>query len=162
MAAVLEVRGLHAQYGSSRVLHGMDFGVEEGGITTILGANGAGKTTTLRAVCGMVKAQGDYIASHTVLENLVYTNSDARAAKDMSMYFELARYGDPYDYAGPDLLAAWYQRNIRIYHNIVKLIESPSERILVIYGSGHLPWLRDDVLGDQQVTLRKLSDLIAK
>jgi len=79
----------------------------------------------------------------------------------MSMYFELARYGDPYDYAGPDLLAAWYQRNIRIYHNIVKLIESPNERILVIYGSGHLPWLRDDVLGDQQVTLRKLSDLVA-
>jgi branched-chain amino acid transport system ATP-binding protein len=37
----------------------MDFGVEEGGITTILGANGAGKTTTLRAVCGMVKTQGE-------------------------------------------------------------------------------------------------------
>jgi branched-chain amino acid transport system ATP-binding protein len=59
MAKVLEVRGLHAQYGSTRVLHGMDFAVEQGGITTILGANGAGKTTTLRAVCGMVKTQGE-------------------------------------------------------------------------------------------------------
>ena len=59
MARLLEVRGLHAQYGATRVLHGMDFGVEEGGITTILGANGAGKTTTLRAVCGMVKTQGE-------------------------------------------------------------------------------------------------------
>ena len=59
MARILEVRGLHAQYGATRVLHGMDFGVEEGGITTILGANGAGKTTTLRAVCGMVKTQGE-------------------------------------------------------------------------------------------------------
>ncbi len=59
MAALLEVRGLHAQYGATRVLHGMDFTVEEGGITTILGANGAGKTTTLRAVCGMVKTQGE-------------------------------------------------------------------------------------------------------
>ena len=59
MASLLEVRGLHAQYGSTRVLHGMDFAVEEGGITTILGANGAGKTTTLRAVCGMVKTQGE-------------------------------------------------------------------------------------------------------
>ena len=59
MARILEVRGLHAQYGPTRVLHGIDFSVEEGGITTILGANGAGKTTTLRAVCGMVKTQGE-------------------------------------------------------------------------------------------------------
>ena len=127
-------------------------------------ANGvAARFDSINAGIGVrVKAQGDYIAAHTVLENLVYTNSDARAAKDMSMYFELARYGDPYDYAGPDLLAAWYQRNIRIYHNIVKLIESPNERILVIYGSGHLPWLREDVGADQEVTLRKLSDLVAK
>jgi len=59
MARLLEVRALQAQYGPTKVLHGMDFGVEEGGITTILGANGAGKTTTLRAVCGMVKTQGE-------------------------------------------------------------------------------------------------------
>ena len=68
MAALLEVRGLRAQYGSSRVLHGMDFGVEEGGITTILGANGAGKTTTLRAVCGMVKAQGEIVFAATRID----------------------------------------------------------------------------------------------
>ena len=59
MTRLLDVRGLHAQYGSTHVLHGLDFAVEEGGITTILGANGAGKTTTLRAVCGMVKTRGE-------------------------------------------------------------------------------------------------------
>jgi branched-chain amino acid transport system ATP-binding protein len=59
MARVLEVRGLQARYGTTQVLHGIDFGVEEGGITTILGANGAGKTTLLRAVCAMVKTQGE-------------------------------------------------------------------------------------------------------
>ena len=59
MAKLLDVRGLQAQYGATRVLHGIDFAVEEGGITTVLGANGAGKTTTLRAVCGMVKTQGE-------------------------------------------------------------------------------------------------------
>ncbi|WP_431274153.1 ABC transporter ATP-binding protein [Variovorax ureilyticus] len=61
MSALLEVRGLRAQYGPIKVLHGLDFGVEEGGITTILGANGAGKTTTLRAVCGMVKTEGEIV-----------------------------------------------------------------------------------------------------
>ena len=56
---LLQVKGLHAQYGPTRVLHGIDFEVREGGITTILGANGAGKTTTLRAVCAMVRTQGE-------------------------------------------------------------------------------------------------------
>ena len=59
MTKLLDVRGLQASYGPTLVLHGLDFAVEEGGITTILGANGAGKTTTLRAVCGMVKTRGE-------------------------------------------------------------------------------------------------------
>jgi branched-chain amino acid transport system ATP-binding protein len=53
------VKGLKASYGPTHVLHGLDFQVEEGGVTTLLGANGAGKTTTLRAVCGMVRAEGE-------------------------------------------------------------------------------------------------------
>ena len=57
---LLEVVNLHAGYGTTRVLHGIDFGLAEGSITTLLGANGAGKTTTLRALCAMVPAtQGE-------------------------------------------------------------------------------------------------------
>ncbi len=58
MPALLEAQNLEAQYGWTKVLHGLGFAVEAGGITAILGANGAGKTTTLRAVCGMVKTAG--------------------------------------------------------------------------------------------------------
>ena len=58
MPALLEAKGLHAAYGETKVLHGIDFQVTEGGVTALLGANGAGKTTTLRAICGMVKTQG--------------------------------------------------------------------------------------------------------
>jgi len=57
--ALLEAANLHASYGQTRVLHGMSFSMEEGTITTLLGANGAGKTTTLRALCGMVRTQGE-------------------------------------------------------------------------------------------------------
>jgi branched-chain amino acid transport system ATP-binding protein len=60
-APILQVRQLHAQYGATQVLHGIDFDVKPGGITTILGANGAGKTTTLRAVCGMLRVQGEVL-----------------------------------------------------------------------------------------------------
>ena len=59
MAALLEVANLHAAYGLTRVLHGISFAMEEGTITTLLGANGAGKTTTLRALCQMVKTEGE-------------------------------------------------------------------------------------------------------
>jgi branched-chain amino acid transport system ATP-binding protein len=59
MTAILEVRGLLAAYGDVQALHGLDFSLEEGGVTTLLGANGAGKTTTLRALCGMVRTSGD-------------------------------------------------------------------------------------------------------
>jgi branched-chain amino acid transport system ATP-binding protein len=56
---MLEVRGLDAFYGESQVLHGVDFGLDQGHIRTLLGANGAGKTTILRALCGMVRTGGD-------------------------------------------------------------------------------------------------------
>jgi branched-chain amino acid transport system ATP-binding protein len=70
MAALLQVKGLEAQYGPTKVLHGIDFAVEEGGITTILGANGAGKTTTLRAVCGMLRRQGEVTLAGRRIEAL--------------------------------------------------------------------------------------------
>ncbi len=60
MSAVLELKGLTAAYGATRVLHAIDLAVDEGGIVTLLGANGAGKTTTLRAICNMmVRSSGE-------------------------------------------------------------------------------------------------------
>ncbi len=58
MAALLEVKGLKAFYGQTQALYDVGFEIEEGGITTLLGANGAGKTTTLRAICNMVRTEG--------------------------------------------------------------------------------------------------------
>ena len=53
MAAMLEVRDLHAWYGESHVLHGVNFDVKEGEVVTLLGRNGAGRTSTLRAIMGL-------------------------------------------------------------------------------------------------------------
>ena len=51
---LLGIEDLHAWYGESHILHGMDFAVGEGEVVTLLGRNGAGKTTTLRAIMGIV------------------------------------------------------------------------------------------------------------
>ena len=67
---LLEVKGLHARYGDVRVLHGIDFHVEQGGLTALLGANGAGKTTTLRALSGMVPTEGSISLAGSKLNGL--------------------------------------------------------------------------------------------
>ena len=51
---LLSVADLHAFYGESHVLHGMDFAVHAGEVVTLLGRNGAGKSTTLRAIIGIL------------------------------------------------------------------------------------------------------------
>ena len=58
MSKLLEARELCAFYGPTQVLFALGLEVEDGGITTLLGANGAGKTTTLRAICNMVRTEG--------------------------------------------------------------------------------------------------------
>ena len=59
MSRLLEARDLCAYYGPTQVLFGLGLAVDEGGITTLLGANGAGKTTTLRSLSGMCRTNGD-------------------------------------------------------------------------------------------------------
>jgi branched-chain amino acid transport system ATP-binding protein len=51
---LLRVTDLHAFYGESHILHGMDFRVNRGELVTLLGRNGSGRTTTLKAILGMV------------------------------------------------------------------------------------------------------------
>ncbi len=53
-AELLRVSGLHAFYGESHILHGVDFSVQRGELVTLLGRNGAGRTTTLKALLGLV------------------------------------------------------------------------------------------------------------
>ncbi len=53
-APLLAVEGLHAWYGESHVLHGVDFEVLPGEVVTLLGRNGAGKTTTMKSIMGIV------------------------------------------------------------------------------------------------------------
>ena len=65
---LLEVKDLFAGYGGTEVLHGLSMEIEEGSITTLLGANGAGKTTTLRALCKMIKVRGQIIFDGQALE----------------------------------------------------------------------------------------------
>ena len=58
---MLQVSQLHAFYGKSHVLHGVDLQVGEGEIVALLGRNGSGRSTTAKAIMGMVESQGSVL-----------------------------------------------------------------------------------------------------
>ena len=57
----LEVKELHAFYGKSHILQGVNLTVHEGEIVALLGRNGAGRSTTVKAIMGMVDNQGEVL-----------------------------------------------------------------------------------------------------
>jgi FAD/FMN-containing dehydrogenase len=125
-------------------------------------AKASGRSKELEEIMGgfdaKTKAQGEYLAAHTILETLLWMNSDEKVEYENGLYYRLGHFGQVGDWAGADLLADWFHRNIRIYSNITQLVDSPAERILVIYGAGHLTWLRRDFASDPTIDLHMLSE----
>ncbi|MGN6581631.1 MAG: ABC transporter ATP-binding protein [Bordetella sp.] len=60
----LQISGLHAWYGESHILHGVDLEVGQGEVVTLLGRNGAGRTTTMRAILGLTGARKGSVRIH--------------------------------------------------------------------------------------------------
>jgi len=58
---ILDVKALHAYYGQSHILHGVDLNVNDGEIVSLLGRNGVGRSTTCKAVMGLVAAKGEIL-----------------------------------------------------------------------------------------------------
>jgi branched-chain amino acid transport system ATP-binding protein len=58
MSTLLQLNGLHAYYGKSHILHGVDMRVGEGEIVSLLGRNGSGRSTTIRTIMGLVRGEG--------------------------------------------------------------------------------------------------------
>ncbi len=127
-------------------------------------AKASGRSKELEAlmgeVGGMVKAEDQYLASHTVLETLLHMNADDKVAEDVGFYYRDAHFGEPGDWAGADLVSDWFRRNMRIYSNIAQLVGSPNERVLAIFGAGHLGWLQHDFASDPSFRLRRLADFV--
>jgi hypothetical protein len=125
-------------------------------------AKASGRSKEFEAISStwgdMVKAEGAYLASHSVLEMLLFMNADERVAEDVGAYYREAHLGEPGDWAGADLIADWSRRNIRIFSNVVRIIESPNERVLVVFGAGHLGWLRHAFESDPTIRLRTLAE----
>lgn len=77
------------------------------------------------------------LATMNVIDQLIYMNNPEKMNDDHRDYFEIMRIGKGDEYIGARYLAWWYGRNLRILMNIIRNIDSPDDRVLVVYGAGH-------------------------
>lgn len=93
---------------------------------------------------------------------LRYVNSEARLRAGHGHYLVGALLrGDPGDYLGADgFVSGWYTRNLRIYSNIVRSLRSPDERVVVLFGAGHVPILRELFLATPVARLDEVRDVV--
>lgn len=73
----------------------------------------------------------------SILDQYILINQPARIERDHRNYFDLIRLNSGSEYAGANYLSWLYGRNMKIFANIIRITDSPKDRILVIYGAGH-------------------------
>ena len=96
-------------------------------------------------------------------EYLVRENDPARVLANHGQYLIGGfRLGRDDDYLGPDMRTRWYNRNLRIFHNVQRITASSDERILVIIGSGHLPILRHAVEASPEYELVEVREYLGR
>jgi hypothetical protein len=96
----------------------------------------------MRARLEVRVAQGEQrLQDGSVLDALRWFNAPRQMHDSNSAYFDYARIAGGGDYPGANWLQFWYGRNLKIFSNLTRLA-GPGERLLVIYGAGHAPLLR--------------------
>lgn len=107
-----------------------------------------------------VEEENEFLKSHTVLQMLLRMNSGEAVRQGLAGYALFAHFGEEYNYPGVRLLTEWYQRNMRIHTHLLNILE-PGDRMLVIFGAGHLGLLRQAVEADPTLTLRTLGEFVS-
>lgn len=88
-----------------------------------------------------VDAEHEKLFTLPVTQQLILLNQPDRMEKAHQVYFELMRIGRGKEYIGTNYVSWWYRRNLTILDNIIRLTDATNDRILVVYGSGHLKLL---------------------
>lgn len=82
-------------------------------------------------------AESEKMAGLSIVEQYRLINRPARIEEDHQHYYEFVRLNSGSEYAGANYLSWWYGRNLKIFANIIRITDSPNDRILVVYGAGH-------------------------
>jgi len=106
-----------------------------------------------------MKEENKKLHESTITQFYQYMNTDEYAHMSHGFYLDMAVIGKDNDYAGADLVADWYKRNLRIHRNLQALQLKPQDRVLILYGAGHAKILQDLVEDSSNLKLVKLNEL---
>jgi Family of unknown function (DUF5694) len=109
----------------------------------------------------LYKAHDAYEVRHTMLQNFLSMNDQHTLNRDFGAYLNGGFLME--GYAGADVLSIhWYNRNLRIFRNIKRITTSPQDRILVIFGAGHMGVLKHLFDCDPMYRVVELKELVER
>jgi hypothetical protein len=106
-----------------------------------------------------LEEENQKLYTSTIGEYYHYLNTPANVRMGHEFYLSAAAVGKDENYAGADLVADWYKRNLRIYRNIVNIPHTADDRFFILFGSGHSKILQDLIEDSSGFELVKLSEL---
>lgn len=100
------------------------------------------------------------IDQETIGSALRFMNDPKELETGHGTYMLMAQVGAAGDAKGAEVVGGWYQRNLYIFSNLVRLIESPEERVLLVIGAGHAKLLRDYIQESPNLRLEPTGDYL--
>jgi len=127
-------------------IHGVDYDLDVNVAAVMVWALTHGQpelATAAQRLSARLLAEADSMMRNASVGAIVSALNSARADSAHGIYMAALRVGADTSYPGATMTARWYERNLRIASNILRLVESPSDRVLVIIGAAHGPILRE-------------------
>lgn len=96
----------------------------------------------------------------TIQDAVYYLNTEGAIAKNHLGYILLSQIGDKQNKIGAETVGDWYKSNIKIFENIRQLADSNTERVLVLYGQGHLKILNQLIEDSPELELVDINEYL--
>ena len=129
-----------------RRIHGVDFDLDVNVASVMVWALTHGQpelATAAQSLSARLIAEADSLMKHATVTEIVGALNSPRADSAHGIYMAALRVGADTSYPGAAMTARWYERNLRITSNVLRVIDSPTDRVLVIIGAAHGPILRE-------------------
>jgi len=122
-------------------------GLDNSGVSQLIGANpakfGPYMADMEKAGNAAMAIMGEWLQTGTIREMLMHMNDPKLDDLNLGLYFQtFVPIVEDHQYGGADMVSIWYHRNLRIFSNLHLINDQPEDRILVIFGQGHIPLLK--------------------
>lgn len=127
-------------------IYGVDYNLDVnlGGVMIWALTHGQAElASAAQSISATLLAEADSMMKHATVSEIISALNSARADSVHGIYLAALLVGADTSYPGATVAARWYERNLKIASNILRVIDSPTDRVLVVIGAAHAPILRE-------------------